>query len=99
MIEIWDKNKIAILTDTEKEMWFDVYNYKLEQDRNISLSDPKLKEKQLKIKKDYFTYINSCANSEKFYKYYVLKYSKKIVSQCRINIYENKYGSRRITDT
>lgn len=91
MFNIWDKNKISNLTLEEKEQWFDVLNYKLEADRDISLDDPDLLHKQQEIKKDYLKYIESCSESEDFYKYYVWTENNKIISVCRINIYNQKY--------
>jgi len=40
MFEVWDKHRIQHLTFFEKEQWFEVLNYKLEEDRDISLNDP-----------------------------------------------------------
>ena len=65
--------------------------YKLEEDRDISLSDPELAQKQAIIKGDYFKYIESCPQDNNFYKYYIYKQNNKIVSLCRINIYGDKY--------
>ncbi|MDD3122335.1 MAG: hypothetical protein PHC62_02340 [Candidatus Izemoplasmatales bacterium] len=69
MLEIWNKDKISKLTLNEKNMWFDCLNYKLEEDRKISLLDPFIKDKQKAIKADYFKYIESCATADNFYKY------------------------------
>lgn len=91
MFKIWDKEKISKLTLKEKEQWFEVLNYKLEQDREISLSDPDILHKQQIIKDDYFNYIESCPYSDSFYKYYIYKDNDKIISVCRINIYDDKY--------
>lgn len=91
MVEIWNKKRIENLSLTEKDQWFDVLNCKLEEDRNISLNDPKLQEKQHEIKNDYFQYIESCPYSNTFYKYYVLKVDNRIISVCRINVYDNKF--------
>ncbi len=100
MIEIWNKEKIAKLTLNEKNQRFEVLNYKLEQDRNISLSDPLLKKKQQEIKDQYFAYIDSCPTADDFCKYYVVTTKDKIVSVCRINIYDRKFlleGYKRIS--
>ncbi|MGE4320394.1 MAG: GNAT family N-acetyltransferase [Acholeplasmataceae bacterium] len=91
MFEIWDKAKISNLTTQEKDQWYDVLNYELEQDRGISLNDPDLSHKQQIIKDDYFNYIESCPNNDSFYKYYIYKDNNKIISVCRINIYNDEY--------
>jgi RimJ/RimL family protein N-acetyltransferase len=91
MFEVWDKNRIQHLTLFEKEQWFEVLNYKLEEDRDISLNDPELSKKQQEIKEDYLNYIESCYLSKNFYKYYVWIEHSKIISVCRINIYDEKY--------
>jgi RimJ/RimL family protein N-acetyltransferase len=91
MIEIWSKDLIFKLTDDEKNQWFDVLNFKLEEDRNISPLDPDFEKKQREIRDDYFRYINQCSTDETFYKYYFLKNDALIISVCRINIYDNKY--------
>ncbi len=91
MFKIWDKEKISKLTLKEKEQWFEVLNYKLEQDRGILLSDPDILYKQQIIKDNYFDYIESCPYSASFYKYYIYKDNDKIISVCRINIYDDKY--------
>lgn len=91
MIIIWNKEKISKLTSDEKRQWFEVLNYRLEEDRNISPSDPLVGEKQKEIRDDYFRYLDSCATDKNFYKYYVLMLRNKIISVCRINVYENKY--------
>lgn len=91
MVEIWNKSKISKLSLNEKNQWFEVLNDKLEEDRNISLLDPLLKEKQQEIKNDYLTYIDSCAKATNFYKYYILTDNTRIISVCRINIYDNKF--------
>ncbi len=91
MFEIWDKVKIASLTIEEKEQWFEVLNYKLEEDRGISRLAPDLCKQQQIIKDDYVKYIESCAEADKFYKYYIMKVNKQIVAVCRINIYADKY--------
>ncbi len=51
MFEVWSKDKIAKLSIKDKEQWFDVLNDKLEEDRDISLNDPELFQKQKEIKK------------------------------------------------
>lgn len=89
--EVWSKEKIAVLSLNDKEEWFEVLNYKLEEDRDISLQDPFLMEKQQGIKNDYMDYIESCPISDNFYKYYILREKNKIVSVCRINLYQDKY--------
>lgn len=91
MLEIWNKDKISRLTLKEKTQWFNCLNYKLEEDRDISLSDPFIKDKQLEIKNDYFKYLESCATADNFHKYYIEKQKGKIISVLRINIYDNKY--------
>ena len=91
MFEVWNRENIAKLTEDEKEQWFDVLNYQLEEDREISLEDPKIIEKQREIKDDYIKYLESCPNHKEFYKYYIYKDLNKIISVCRINIYEGKY--------
>ena len=91
MFEIWDKSKISMLTNQDIEDWFDVLNYKLEEDRNISLDDPDFSLKQAQIKVDYFNYLKGCPRDSNFYKYYIIRAHNKIVSLCRINIIDNKY--------
>lgn len=91
MFDVWNKDKIAKLTIKEKEQWFDVLNDKLEEDRGISLNDPELFHKQQGIKNDYMKYLESCPKLKEFYKYYIYKDQNKIISVCRINIYEGKY--------
>ena len=91
MIETWNKENISKLTFNEKNQWFEVLNNKLEEDREISLSDPLLKEKQQEIKDDYLTYLDGCSKASNFHKYYILKDNAKIVSVCRVNIYDKKY--------
>jgi RimJ/RimL family protein N-acetyltransferase len=91
MFDVWSKDKIAKLSIKEKEQWFDVLDDKLEEDRGISLSDPKLFQKQKEIKYDYIKYLESCPNRKEFYKYYIYKEQNKIISVCRINVYEGKY--------
>ncbi len=88
--EIWDKNSIKHLLDRDKEQWFDIYNLGLEEDRGFSLADPNIKNIQKRIKADYMSYIDSCAVNDEFYKYYVVRDNGLIVSQCRINISEDK---------
>jgi len=88
---IWNKDKISRLTPIEKEQWFDCLNYRLEEDRNISLLDPFIADKQRGIKNDYFKYIESCASADNFYKYYIESQDDKIISVCRINIHDNRY--------
>lgn len=91
MFEVWSKDKIAKLSIKDKEQWFDVLNDKLEEDRDISLNDPELFQKQKEIKNDYIEYLESCPNRKEFYKYYIYKDHEKIISVCRINHYEGKY--------
>lgn len=91
MFEVWSKEKIAKLSIKEKEQWFDVLNDKLEEDRKISLADPELLHKQKEIKNDYMKYLERCPNHRDFYKYYIYKNQNKIISVCRINIYQGKY--------
>jgi len=91
MFEIWDKKKLSRLTFDEKDQWFDVLNNKLEEDRNLSLIDPLLKEKQKTIKEEYFKYLENCVHDDYFYKYYITKDNNKIISVCRINIKDSKY--------
>ncbi|MFA5526858.1 MAG: GNAT family N-acetyltransferase [Acholeplasmataceae bacterium] len=91
MFEVWSKDKITILSIIEKEQWFDVLNDKLEEDRKISLDDPELLHKQKEIKNDYMKYLESCPNHHDFYKYYIYKNQNKIISVCRINIYQGKH--------
>ena len=75
----------------EKNQWLEVLNDKLEEDREISLSDSLLKIKRREIKDDYLTYLDSCAKATNFHKYYILKVNAKIVSVCRVNINDKKY--------
>lgn len=91
MLEIWNKDKIKRLTLNEKNRWFDCLNYKLEEDRDISFSDPFIEDKQKEIKDDYFKYIESCATDDNFHKYYIEKQEGKIISVCRIIIHDNRY--------
>lgn len=91
MFQVWNKDKIAKLSIEEKEQWFDVLNDRLEEDRGISLNDPELTLKQKEIKSDYINYLESCPNHKDFYKYYIYKYLNKIISVCRVNVYEDKY--------
>ncbi len=91
MFQVWSKAKIAKLSMKEKEQWFDVLNDKLEEDREISLNDPMLFQKQKEIKDDYMKYLESCPNCKEFYKYYIYEDQDKIISVCRINIYEGKH--------
>lgn len=91
MFEIWGKEKIANLSEFDKQQWFDVLNHKLEEDRDISLDDPELPKKQQEIKDDYFKYIEKCPYQKDFYKYYIWKENDKIISVCRVNIYDNRY--------
>ncbi len=91
MFEIWDKNKIGLLENHDIEQWFDVLNYKLEEDRDISLNDPDYLIKQKQIKIDYVNYLKGCPNDSNFYKYYIYRDHYKIVSLCRINIIDGKY--------
>ena len=84
MFGVWSKDKITVLSIEEKEQWFDVLNYKLEEDREISSDDPKLSNKQIEIKNDYMNYLESCTNCKEFYKYYIYKDQDKIISVCRI---------------
>lgn len=91
MIEIWDKALIKYLTAETKNQWFDVLNFELEADREISLSDPHLKEKQTEIKMDYLKYLESCPSLEGFHKYYVYKADNKIVCVGRIQVNQNQY--------
>jgi RimJ/RimL family protein N-acetyltransferase len=91
MFDVWNKDKIKVLSIEEKEQWFDVLNYKLEEDREISFDDPKLSQKQKEIKTDYMKYLESCPNRKEFYKYYIYRDQNKIISVCRINVYEGKH--------
>lgn len=91
MLEICDKNKISKLTFNDKNQWFDVLNYKLEEDRGISFLDPLIKEKQKQIKKDYLNFLENCAIADDFHKYYIKRQEGKIISLCRIAIYLDKY--------
>lgn len=91
MFEVWSKDKIVKLSINEKEQWFDVLNDKLEEDREISLNDPELFQKQKEIKNDYMLYLESCPYRKDFYRYYIYKDQNKIISVCRININEGKY--------
>lgn len=84
MSEVWDKEKIAKLSEIDKDQWFDVLNHGLEEDIDISLDDPQIKQKQQEIKTDYMKYLESCPDSADFYKYYVYKDHDKIISVCRI---------------
>lgn len=91
MFVIWNKKTIERLSDVEKQQWFDVLNYRLEEDRGISLDDPELIIKQKEIKDDYIKYLESCPKQDNFFKYYVLYDNHKMVSVCRINIYNQRY--------
>lgn len=91
MFEIWDKNQIRNLTEDAKQQWFDVLNFELEADRQISLSDPQLIEKQAAIQNDYLRYLESCPNLEGFHKYYIYRVDNKIVCVGRIQVNHDQY--------
>lgn len=91
MFEVWDHQKISELTNMEIDQWFDVLNYRLEEDRHLSPQDPSFTEKQTQIRLDYVDYIRSCATSKDIHKYYIFKRDDMIVSVCRVNIRDNHY--------
>jgi 2-polyprenyl-3-methyl-5-hydroxy-6-metoxy-1,4-benzoquinol methylase len=91
MFEVWDKKKITRLSNVKKQQWFDVLNYRLEEDRDISLDDSELITKQKEIKDDYIKYLESCPYQDNFFKYYVFIEDDIIVSVCRINMINDRY--------
>ncbi len=92
MTEIWTKEKIKSLGMKTKEMWFDVLNNGLEEDRGFSLDDPNILDIQKQIKEDYINYLDSCVDNPSFLNYYILRDENEvIVSVCRIIIKEEGY--------
>jgi ribosomal protein S18 acetylase RimI-like enzyme len=89
---IWGKAKIAQLNDIEKNQWFDVLNNGLEEDRGISLDNPKIKELQDSIKTEYLKYLHDCARTAYYFSYFVLyDEESKIVSVCRVIEKDHQY--------
>lgn len=83
--KIWGKEKITHLSDLEKEQWFDVLNEGLEEDRDISLDDPKIRELQKNIKIEYLKYLHECTRTAYYFSYFVLyNEESNIVSVCRV---------------
>lgn len=92
MFEIWNKDIIHQLLQSDLEDWFDVLNNGLVEDRGFSLSDPNIDEIRQEIKQDYLTYITSLVDDKDFYSYYVYRNEiDKIVSVSRIVKHESKY--------
>ncbi|QLY39989.1 GNAT family N-acetyltransferase [Hujiaoplasma nucleasis] len=92
MFEIWNKQRISNLSQTEIEQWFDVLNQGLEEDRGYDLSEPNIEDIRAGIKTDYIDYLKSCEKNQNFYAYYILRDDDgKIVSVCRIVIVDNQY--------
>lgn len=92
MTQIWTKGKIKSLSMKTKEMWFDVLNNGLEEDRGFDLDDPNIIDIQKQIKEDYINYLDSCVENPDFQNYYILRNDKgNIVSVCRIIIKDERY--------
>lgn len=92
MAEIWTKDIIKSLGMKTKEMWFDVLNNGLEEDRGFSLDDPNLLDIQKQIKEDYINYLDRCVDNLDFLNYYILRNEDGvIVSLCRIIIRDERY--------
>lgn len=83
--EVWKKDDLRCLSEKDKDMWFDVLNHGLEEDRGYRLDDPDLIHKQKEIKASYIAYLESCITDDLFLSYYVLRNShRKIISLCRV---------------
>lgn len=81
---VWTKEKLSSLSAVEKEQWFDVLNYGLEEDNEVSFDDPDISAKQDAIKADYLYYLNNCARTNDYICYFVLYDNNIIVSVARI---------------
>ncbi len=82
---IWGKEKISQLSDLEKEQWFDVLNNGLEEDRDISLDNPKISKLQENIETDYLKYLHECTRTAYYFSYFVLYNEEGVmVSVCRV---------------
>lgn len=77
--EIWNKSKIEILNQIEKEQWFECLNNGLEEDRGFNMNNPNIIEIQTSIKKNYINYLENCSTNKEFYSYYVLYNDKGII--------------------
>lgn len=92
MVDIWTKNKIALLSMEDINQWFDVLNQGLVEDRGYQLDDPNIDKIREGIKQDYIDYLLSCTQNNDFHAYYVFRYDKKdIVSVCRVTKEDGKY--------
>lgn len=81
---VWDKEKLNSLSIAEKELWFDVLNNGLEEDRGYSLKDPNIEEIKKEIKSDYFSYLHEITRTSNFVSYFILYEDEIIVCVCRV---------------
>lgn len=95
MIIIWDKENIDKVKDNHREMWFDVYNNGIFEDRGYDITKMDVEDidelfKEFKL--DYFNYLDSLKTDESFLYYIILQddYGK-FISQARVIYRENKY--------
>lgn len=89
---VWGKEKLSLLSNGEKEQWFDVLNNGLENDHEISFNDPNINELQDNIRKDYLTYLHECIRTPYYFSYFVLYNEENmIVSICRVIEKDHQY--------
>ena len=92
---IWDKSDISSITNQQHEMWFDIYNNDLFEDRghDITLMHiDDIDKLYIKFKNEYLMYLNSLANDSDF-QFYVLLEDEygKFISQARVITRDNRY--------
>lgn len=92
---VWNKEDIKNITDEQREMWFDIYNNDLFEDRGYDITSMEIEEIEelyTQFKRDYFEYLDSLALSEHFHFYIILvdEYSK-FCSQARLITKKNRF--------
>lgn len=92
---IWNKEDIKHLSDQQKEMWFDIYNNDLFEDRGYDITNmdiEEIEELYRRFKIDYLEYLSSLPEDDSFIFYILLEdeYGK-YVSQARVITKKNRY--------
>jgi len=92
MFEIWNKKKVSQLTNKDIDLWFDVLNNGLVEDRGYQLNDSNIKRIKAEIKSDYVEYLKGCPKDDSFINYYVLRNDLgTILSICRVISKDSQY--------
>ena len=84
---LWFKDDLKKLNKNTEDLWFDVYNNGLLEDRGYDISKMTNNEihlAQLEIKKNYLDYLKSLPESNSFKFYCIIKEEDIIVAMARI---------------